>query len=192
MLRCFPTPPQIYLAFLASLAYKYMHLAIEEWIQRVLHGLWVRNFLPMIYRIQGNTSPFTCVLFPAHFRQGCKVQYTVGKTRNGSSFNRDEQLQRISISHPGCLQRTSCSLQTCECEKATKPKTWTWLRKWARWTCRDRKHAHVYIYMYAACARARALPRFPFHIIHQGIPVGRPRAQSVWRARPRQNDKFLE
>jgi hypothetical protein len=29
----------LYLAFLASLAYKYMHLPIEEWIQRVLHGV---------------------------------------------------------------------------------------------------------------------------------------------------------
>jgi hypothetical protein len=33
MLRAFPTPPQIYLAFLASLAYKYMHLAIKGWTE---------------------------------------------------------------------------------------------------------------------------------------------------------------
>jgi hypothetical protein len=142
----------------------------------------------MIYRIQGNTSPFTYVLLPAHFRQGCKVQYTVGNPRDGSIFNRAEQLQRTSISHPGCLQRTSYSLRHANVKKPPKPTTWTWLRKWARWTCRNWNLMRMCICSMCACPGP---PTFSLPHYSSRYSCWTP-TRSVWRARPRQNDKFME
>ena len=117
------------------------------------------------------------VLFPAHFRQGYKVQYTVGHPQ-GRKYLQPGRVAATDIDLTSWMLTTDILPSTpsrhANLKKPPKPTTWTCLRRWHDGLA---VIGSMHLCVHATYARARAFPRFPFHIIHQGIPVGCPRGR---------------